>query len=672
MPRAQKPRLVSPRAKKKSTALAPTSERRTLDRVRPEGEHYVLIALPSGEERLEPLVDLSPHGVAVLLRVQRSDITPGTFLPRVRFFTNGECTLQCQATVREVSEAEIESGGLGMKLGLKLEIHEPSAATAPTVDTYSEPTIIGDAVANLFRAKATVRVERGSDPKAMPRAVCHQLHRERRQLVLRLEGAKDGVFPQGEAYELATELYGTRLSLVATLTAKEGDLLRFAWPTQLSVWRHRASGRVRKLPRPVEIEFESPFGQDRRVREVVDLSARGVAFSGELDDGLLVGMLVQTVTIRLPDTTVRGRGVVRNVRQTDDKLLIGLELVGMSDNNLRALEGFVDSNLHPQVRPAVVSDLRRVWPLYEELGLFERQHAAISPAIGRIENVRSTLLTRGRELLLHLVAGADDKVFGNAELLHTYSSTWSLQHTGVQLDAPVTPEQLVGPLIEAALRRSDFQHMHAILDPEKSRVALARLQTSDVDPKHIAWSERTLVAEVTERAVPNDLAEAQDAGPGDLQWLVEQLRTRTDELTRAVFDLTGAELRLDRVNRLYHHSGLERSRRVRIAFSVSGPVGFSLLESTTPGVCLPGHADLARLYTTRRDESARRDALGLLARDAVRLARASGRKRTLFLVEPEDAERLAAHGFVVVGRRLELVASRTGATQVAAFSSLMS
>lgn len=634
----------------------------------------MLVTLPSGDERLEPLLNLSPHGVAILLRAQRSDIQPGNFLPRVRFFTNGECTLQCQATVRDVAQVSLETGGLGLKLGLRLELLESPEPSQPAVDTYSEPAIITDTLQNLMKAKTPVWLHAvGGNDRSPPRATVLRGSAASGELVLRL--LDTGLPPQehGACFELRGECYGTRLTLAANVVQHGGDVLHLTWPTRLAVWRNRIGGRVRRLPYEIEVEFESPFTQVRRARSVIDLSARGLAFTGVPDDGLLVGMLLPSISIRLRHGLVRGRGVVRNVRSSgENELLVGVEFVGLEESSSRVLETFVDEHLHPHVRPAQASDLQRLWPIYEELGLFGRQHAALSPIIGRIETVRHSLLTRARDLCLHLVGGNDDTICGNAELLHTYSTTWSLQHVGARQDSQLSADQLVVPLVESGMRRKDFQMLHALLDPQRSRIALARLRGAHPDEESLVWSERVLVTEPEGAEVGQSADEVQEAGVGDMEWVASRLAELFRPLERQALDLSAAELRLDRMARRYKTLGLERRRLVRMAFSVTGPLGFALVELTTPGVCFTGQCDLARLFATRKDARGRRDALLALARDAARLCREQGRSAPRFLLAPRDAELLVQEGYVSLGERVEVVASRTGAAQIVNFINLLS
>lgn len=654
-------------------------ERRELRRVEPAGDHFVLITLPSGDERLEPLLNLSAQGVAVLLRSPRYTLQPGAFVPRVRFFTEGECTLQCQARIRDVTQVSLENGSIGVKVGLSLELPDSGEREVPQTDTYDEPQIIADTLHNVVKARASLRIVPDSDSQSAGAGVARfpKVDWEHDQLQLELDEplrTRGQVYQLrgGERCELRGELYGTRIAFQAEVARHDGSEMVLRWPTQLVVWRHRSGGRLRRLPGRVEARFEAPFSRDRRTREVVDLSARGLALVAEPRDGLMVGMLLPELTVKLPGGTVRSRGVVRNVRyDEEDRLLVGVEIVGANRASSRILAKFVDEHLHPSVRLAELRDLKKLWPVYEKLGLFEREHAALSPLMGQVETTRQTLLTRAHDLTIHLVGGHDDEIFGNAELLQSYRHTWSLQHLGVLPGWQLTADQLVVPLVEMGLRRDDFEQLHAMLDPSASRLGLSRLRAAQPDPMHLDWQELVVFTDPAPESRRFDLREVQDAGPGDRQWLLEQMEQRFTALHRATLDLVPNELNLDTVSRRYHQVGLERKRRIRMAFSITGPLGFSLLESASPGASFQDYLDVVRLVPTRSDAPGRKEAILTLARDAVQQKLREARRRTLLLLRPDDAEALEETELVRVGSRIEVFASRAGAAQIVNFVNLL-
>lgn len=646
-----------------------TSNRRRLDRYIPPGDHFLLISLPNGEERLEPLMNLSAEGIALVLRTQRHDLQPGQLIPRIRFFTGGECTLECRARVRDVTQVSLEDGSVGLKLGLRLELPEGEELEDSETDTYQDIKIINDTLMNIIKTKSRMRFRQDDDQVGLHILRFSPVHADDSTLTVELE---EGEILPHRAGKISGELYGASLTLHVQTTTQKGRSLTLMWPTRLEVRRRRIGGRLSRLNHKTVVTFEAPFCRTRLTRQVVDLSARGLAFEAQPTDGLIVGMLLPELTLHLQGALVRNRGVVRNIRLDHaDRLLVGVEILHGSKSSARVLQNFVDQNLHPRVRHATLADLRRLWPVYERLELFERVHAALSPLMATVETTRSTLLSRAQSLTIHLVGGHDNELYGNAELIRSYANTLQLQHLGVLPGWQLTPDQLVLPLVETAMRRDDFQQLYAILDPSNSELGLSRLRNTEPDPQHVHWSEFVLFTDPTPESRRFDLSEVQDFTPDDRSWIQELLEQRFTKLQRLTLDLNRTELSLESIRREFQGFGLERKRRVRVLLSPSGPLGCSLIETTSPGANFQGYLDLVRIVPRRKDEAGRREAYRTLARDAVQsqLYQAA-RRRTLVLVPPDDAWLLSDTEFEQLGSRIEVCASRSGAAQIANFVSL--
>ncbi|MEE8408203.1 MAG: hypothetical protein V3T05_01230 [Myxococcota bacterium] len=646
--------------------ISQNPSRRKLERTTPPGDNHVLVELPSGEERLEPLLDLSPNGIAILLRANRVALQPGVVLPRLRFFSHGECTMQCRATIRDIAPVTLDNGGGGLKLGLQLESQAAAIEIQSPVTEYAQIPLITDAVFNLITARAVATIEAGATtPFEAPRVVrFSRAGSDRSVVVLKLESGSAPQLRRGRTYEIVAELFGTRMALRANYRERRALELRFEWPKLLRVWQHRASGRLRELPNGVEVEFETPYVSGPQRRPVLDVSPRGLSFESRAEDGLLVGMLLRSLSLHLPNGTLRSQGVVRNVRRRDEKTMVaGVELAELSDNNRRLISEFVDAHFHPEVRPARPSDLRQLWPIYESIGLFGRGRAAVSQVSGRIETTRQTLLARGRNVAISLVSGSHQEVHGTAELLRTYGSTWSLQHVGVRDTARIGASDLVVPLIQAAARRTDFSHLHAILDPNRSEDGFARLRSLDTASESLQWSERMLVRVGASYTVPSSLPEeVQAAKSADLDWVVRQLSEHLTPLEISAFCIRPSDLRLADTGKMFHSIGLKRQRLVRIAMSVSGPLGFSLIDQSTPGLSFEGYSAMVRLHIAVRTAATRQSALTALTHDAIRVLRDAGNQDVYLLLTDEQLDDLEALGFDDVARRIEVVATRDGAS----------
>ncbi|MBI3179315.1 MAG: hypothetical protein HYZ27_06610, partial [Deltaproteobacteria bacterium] len=166
----------------------------------------MLIEMPSGEERLEPILDVSPTRVLVLVHTSPSLLAPGTVLPRLRFFVGGECTLQSRGTVRESMPVSLGEN-MAVKVGIELEARE--AGRQPLYHEYSQPAIIADALGNLIAAEAQATIEGSRDALTFRRMSAGK------SLALSVNGGAHPALRRGHAYTLSAELYGTRLALSA-------------------------------------------------------------------------------------------------------------------------------------------------------------------------------------------------------------------------------------------------------------------------------------------------------------------------------------------------------------------------------------------------------------------------------------------------------------------------
>ncbi len=634
-------------------------------------DSLVLIELPGGEERLEPLLDLGPRGVAVLLRANRP-LTRGTVLPRLRLFARGECTLQSIAVVRELTPVELPDGTPAFKLGLSLEQGQ-AQAIPPARVIYREPAIIADALANLLYAKAELHFEVETRAVARHRVtvrLCRLGDDRSSFFAVVLAG---GVPPlrRGRLQALNAELYGTRLFLHAEYRDRRAGTLRFAFPERIEIVRHRQASRLQKLPAPLEVELDSPFVRERLRRPVLDLSPRGLAVATHPADGLLLGMHLRPVILHLPAKTITASAIVRNVRpDAEGNPVAGLELLDLPDTARHQLEELVDAHFHPEVRTARPTDLKHLWPVYDAMGAFMRPFAAVSPIVGRIATVRQTLLGRGRQLCCAMLGGTPGEVHATAELLRTHGTTWSLQHVGNLPEPRVTVERVILHLVLDASRRADLTHLHALLDPARSRDGLARLRELSPAPAELAWNERTLLWAGPDQPLDLVEQEPQDASNADLAWVAADLGGRMAPLWIDALRLDAAGLCLDETDRLYRAAGLGRRRAVRLAMSVGGPRGYALVDQTSPGVSLDGTAHLVRLFVAR-ESAERHRVLGTLAVDAVRLQRKAGQRTAWVLTSPEDAPALLERGFVSLGPRIEIVATKAGAGRLVNFLNLL-
>jgi hypothetical protein len=347
------------------------------------------------------------------------------------------------------------------------------------------------------------------------------------------------------------------------------------------------------------------------------------------------------------------------------RLVAGVEFTGMVPAQEQILAAYIDARINPSVRHAAVEDLPHLWRLYQQTGL-------VSPTqkISAIEATRRTLLRRGGDAMVQVIGGAEGELQGTAEFLHTYPYSWSLQHVGMLANSRLTPDQLIVPALGSALQHQSFYFLHAILDPEQPS-GLEALREITPSSDSLLWREWVLLTTAPGYGPPASLSEdMHDAEAMDLDWIDTKLAARSSPLERGALALDRANIDFAAVSHFYRSIGLERQRRIRMAVGISGPLGFSLIEQSSPGINFEGYGDLARIVPTTQLGASREVAALTLAHDAVAVQR-DAKRRPLLLVAGDLEPILQQVGLSSLGRRVEIFADRDGASQVINFVNLL-
>lgn len=615
----------------------------------------VFVELPTGECRLEPLLALSVQHLSILFRGSATALHVGAAFSSVRVFgagsDAGNCILAGSAIVADV----LPTGQPGTcKVTLQLQ-----AIQGEPVDSFAEPDIIAETVKNLLDAKARTAVSvpvLGREPAT---GTFLRSEGEPQGLILEMHGSVADFAP-GQACELVTQFYGNRLGLVGKIqriaTGRRGAIeVLVSWPTLLKKTPHRIASRIRSLPAAVRAHATLPFATAPQVLSVVDLSPRGFGFTAMPGDALALGMVIRNVDLHLPHGVVRAHAVVRNVRVMPDKsLAVGVALKDLTPAAERMLAEFVNSQAYPTARLGRPGDAAQVWPLYRAAQLIDSDPAVAMRSMRQFEATRATLLARGASLLIQMVSGDDTQVQSSADLVRTREKTWSLMHLAHK------PEQggeaVLMPLFQTAMRRADVGYVHALIRVEDVLQALSSLATL---PHGTELSTRvwTLVTGMPAPLAADVSDEAHDAGPDDRPWVLRKLEQVLTPLECAAHDITDRQLTGNELGRYYRGVGLDAARIVRLANSISGNLGFSLIDNVASGISLEPWANTARLYPTGISTAGRRSALMTLAQDAGTVQARLGHPAR-YLVSPADAELLTGGALQNRGSYIEIVVAR--------------
>jgi hypothetical protein len=625
--------------------------------------YQVLVELPTGEVRLEPVLALGGGLAEVAYRGPTGTLRPGATLTHVQVFADGLRVLSCPASVQDLQ-------GEGQEAILTLALQTArEEADAP----IQQNDLITETVQSLLEARASASLT--IDGATLPgQAFLARAEADPQRLVIEVQLPEGTALPApGRVCEVTCLLFGARVVLLAKVHGHKAGRratseLHLRWPHTLRASKKRVGRRVRKLQAPLRMQARLPFAPQADTYAVADVSINGLAFEAAPDTWLAVGMVVPTLDLRLPQGTVRARGVVRNVRPVGGKLSVGLALQDLAPAHAKTLSDFVDAQVYPHARPAATRDLPQLWDLYRQHGLPPQP---LTPkAVSRFESLRGLLLGRGGALLTQVVLG-DQELQATAELIRIGEKALRLQHVAARTDPPTPLDAALPPLIGAALKRSDWSFVQALLSMPAGGAFDSAPFEAAAGSKHVGWRVWAAGRGKPSTAEAQLEAEVREASDEDRAWAVGRLERLLHPNERRALDLMGErQLIQGELARVYRGLGLEYTRRVRLASSVSEALGFALVELTPAGLALDGFLPAARLFVTAQEPQRRRDALLALLHDAHKLLAAAGHPPAFFLT-PEDAALLAGGAGIAWGAVLELWCEREVATELPRYLQLL-
>ncbi|MBN1959761.1 MAG: hypothetical protein JW841_02340 [Deltaproteobacteria bacterium] len=624
---------------------------------------FALASIADNDERLEPIINQSPLSLEILWR-SSCRLKPGDWLERLRLFTNGRCCFDGPALLRATTEVHHSDLGDGTLLALEVCSTDFQSELAD-IDVYSDPEIITDTIINLISANVLLTIERPDlKPNLSPITAnicerCSAHHSATKGLVLKLCNSSLPTMRRGKSVALQSDVYGTRLILTTTYRARRGELIYLDWPELLRIWWRRSADRLLTDDVALACDLILPITGETAIRPINNLSATGVAINLAPSDALLVGIKIEHLSITLPDGSITAHGTVRNIHiDFDGSLIAGIELLPDDNRSRDLLRDFVQKQVRWYIHCARRKDLEELWPLWDALSLFSRGHAALTPGAAVIEAGRKALLDRGRDLMVAVVGTSEGSHQGTAEIIRTYSQTWTLQHLGKLPGSPLTSEQLIVAACEEALRHQNFGCLHALCEPRDDDPLLAAINRIQLSTAEVTQRPCALFKPIESlNFVPLRTDELHAPDADECDWLTTRLAAMHTKRELFALDLNLAELELSSISAAYRNIGLSRRRDLRIAIGVTGPNGFALFEHTSRGVSLTGYGDIARLYCIVSDQQSQMHTLSVLAKTAIALAR-SWSSSPLLLISKDYVSILQELGYLLIGQRIELLITR--------------
>ncbi len=474
-----------------------------------------------------------------------------------------------------------------------------------------------------------------------------------------LAGQAGPEWDAGDVVHGSFDLGGTSYAFASSCISIETGTCTLKLPKALRAFRRRQSNRFRPAAEQrLEVEVHSPFDAQPIRRQVLDVSASGLAFPVDpAREVFPVGTLLEDLVLHFPDgARVEARGRVRShstiaTSGSDRRRLTkcGIEFEGLSlGQGVRIAHSILHAGL-PGVEDAFGLPFRQIWGLLEESGfLYPEKLKKLEPVLPQIENTLSTLLGEPNRLFKTFVYRQDEALQGHLSAFRAYRNTWVVQHLATRKEGPgrlAAARMLNLGITEYVEQLPEAEWLKIYLRPNNKYPARVfggfarRISNSSISDLRtfsylVAPAESTLGAANGEVSVrpgePSDAAAIE-------AWFVARGRT----MALRANDLCRSGLWMPELAHEYHALGLVRRREVLIAERSGRRVGFAIAEISSPGLNFSELTNSFRIFLDEPDAAARR----ALAEGAKALYAKLGHLHCIALEDGADLSDFEAAGF---------------------------
>jgi hypothetical protein len=451
-------------------------------------------------------------------------------------------------------------------------------------------------------------------------------------------------------FELGGNIYRFTSSVIARLP------LTLRLPATIEVCQDRASGRYRpSVTSPVLVELDSVLQSGSTKREVRDVSSTGLSLEIDpLIDLFPPGMHFNLVRMTIGGETFSCRGRVRNLSRIGGRelgLRCGIELLDLDEPTRVRLADVIMRARYPGLQDGCRVGFEDLWRFFQETAfVYPAKQTALDPLMPEIRGTFEALGRRPTDLFKSVLAADGAKLIGHVSGLRAYRRTWMSQHlaglNGRRAGALLNLGQA-----EYFGQNPDLEYFKIFFRPDNKWPArvfggfartvadprLSDLRTYDYYQLPKGW---------TPTSSGEGRVEVMEAAGPDLS-IVERhfVRTERGVLLRAD-DLTRDVLGLAELNARYRELGLQRRRRVLLAFRRNTPIAFCLLEQSSPGLNLSELLSAFRIYILDDAGSDALAARAALTRAVMQLMAQAGRPAAVGLGLAPERSAYAALGAV--------------------------
>lgn len=592
-----------------------------------------------------PVADLSNHGIAFFVE-SRDGIDaflPGSLIENVRVGQEGNVGLEVsRAIVRHTSV-----DGTRYRVGCQLQIVPKDARSERSTVIRDRAQIGGMFTAAL--ATHGVRLASAGEQSVELDCSAGEVDFEGqsfRAIDVLLHGFQDFDIVRG-SFDRLGRLY--RFDTVCVKTSP----LTFRLPQQIVETEQRAVERCRPpLDAPIEVTLESLLIESPLTVTAFDVSTGGFSFDFERAEGRVfpLGLMFRRLEVRLGDKTVACRGQVRTVSciaGERDRLRCGVAFVDITDANRAAVASYVTEQLVPGLHDNPDLSFDEVMTLFRSAGFMpEEKELMLTPMMPEVRRTYECLQKAQKHLHRAFVAYDEDQAIGYMDGLRMYSNTMLGHHFAAVKGKKLGGSLLMG-LLAQLLHDTDAEYLRGWFIvgnhvPERVFGNFGRMVT---DERLCDLRELRHVIVPTDRdVVGGEDLRVMEAHGEDLDRVERYFFTNEKAIMIQAEDLTRHRMALSQVNEMYQTIGLYRRRQVLIAWERNVPLGFALLELSSPGMNLSEGLTSFRLFFWDEAKERQVAVTAALVRAVQTSLRLAGRRTAFGLLRPEQGELAQAIG----------------------------
>jgi hypothetical protein len=613
----------------------------------------------AGAESTHELAEISNDGLSFYVdRDQRLDPTlPGTILEEIEILRDGRVALSgATAAVRHVVVEQAQKGAPSdhsIRYRVGCEMRE-----RPTPSAIEQKTFIRDRALSAGLVRTALRgggvLVQGADAEG-PGVFESRGQTDLSARVFVLPTLQHSFYDY-DVVRCRFELGGSVYRFTSSVVARKPLTVRL--PLTLEVSQSRGSGRYRPpITDPVVVDLMSPLLPGAMQREVHDISSSG--FSFEIDpqiDLFPAGMVFSQIRIRLGDAEFHCRGQIRNLSRGGARHLgmrCGVQLEGLEESARLHLTDLIMRANYPGLEDGGALTFDQLWAFFLETRfVYPEKEKALAPIMPEIRHTIEALTARPSDLFKSVIAREGGKVIGHVSGLRAYQRTWMAQHlaaaSGYHAGALLNMgnAEYFGQSVDLEFHKISFRPDNQW--PARVFGGFARSVT-DVRLSDLRTFDYYQLS-VEHPLEPTPGIEVIEASGEDLT-VVERhfVKTERGVLLRAD-DLTRDGLNLVDLNARYRRLGLQRRRRVLLALRRNEPVGFALVELSSPGLNFSELLSAFRIYLFSDEAAAPIEIRAALLRATLSLYKQAGRPKAVGLGLAAERNLYAQLG-VVAGKQ---------------------